>query len=73
MGTDGAIDIRKAFGNGEHLAVSFHPSRDGYHAGDPGCARARTQGVELAGEIWKIEMTVAIDQHQACALASLST
>jgi hypothetical protein len=35
--------------------------------------RARDQGVELTGKVREIEMAMAVDQHQVCALASLST
>ena len=73
MGADRAIDIGKAFGDGEHLAVSLHARRNRHHAPDVRRTRTPNQGVQLAGEVGKIQMTVAIDQHQVCALASLST
>ena len=73
MGADRAVDIRKALGDGEHLGVAFDPRRDGDDTRDAGRPRARNHGIELAGEIGKIEMAVAVDQHQFCALPSLST
>ena len=73
MGADRAVDIGKALGDGKHLGVPFDPRRDGDDTHDPGRPRARNHGIELAGEIGKIEMAVAVDQHQFCALPSLST
>jgi hypothetical protein len=60
MGTDGAIDIVEALGNAEHLGMSFDSRRDGDNARNAGRPRARDHGIELAGEIGKIEMAVAV-------------
>src|SRR5262252_7225507 len=73
MRADRAVDIWKTLGDGEHLGVALDPRRDGDDARDAGRARARDHSIELAGEIGKIEMAVAVDQHQLCALPSLST
>src|SRR3954471_1650957 len=64
MGADRAIDIGKAFGDGEHLAVSPHARRNRHHAPDVRRTRTPNQGVQFAGEVGKIQMTMAIDQHQ---------
>src|SRR5713226_5589152 len=63
MGADRAIDLRKALGDGDDLGVALDPGRDGDDAPDAHRLRARHHGVELAGEIGKIEMAVAVDQH----------
>ncbi len=42
-----------------------HPRRDRDDAADVGGARPRHHGVELVGEIGKIEVAVTIDQHGA--------
>ena len=73
MGANGAIDLGKVLGDGEHLGMPLDARRDGNDARDPGRLRARDDGIELACEVGKIEMAVAVDQHQACALPSLST
>src|SRR5260370_12969361 len=65
MGADRAVDIGKALGDGEHLGVPFDPRRDGDDPRDAGRLRARNHGIELAGEIGKIEMAVAVDQCQS--------
>src|SRR5262245_13075985 len=72
MSANRTVDIRKALGDGEHLGMAFDPRRDGDDARDAGRPRAHNYGIKLAGEIGKIEMAVAVDQHQLCALPSLS-
>ncbi len=71
MGADRAVDVRKALGDGEHLGVPFDPRRDGDDTRDAGRLRARNHGIELAGEIGKIEMAVAVDQHRRDPLRPL--
>src|SRR5262245_41732760 len=73
VGADRAVDIGKALGDGKHFGMPFDPRRDGDNACDAGCPRTRNHGIELAGEIGKIEMAVAVNQHQLCSLLSLST
>ena len=75
MGADRAEDVRKALGDREQLGVALHPGRDGDDAADAGRPRARHHAVELVGEVGKIEMAVAVDEHGAYlgALASGST
>ena len=63
MGADRAVHVGKALGDGEHLGVPPDPRRDRDDAADAGRLRARHHGVELAGEIGKIEMAMAVDQH----------
>ena len=53
-------------------ACLLHARRDRHHAPDAGGARARHHGVELGGEIGKIQVAVAVDQHRQ-AFASGST
>ena len=61
---------RKALGDGEQLGVPLHPRRDRDHAADAGRARARDDGVELVGEVRKIEMAMAVDQHRSAGRRS---
>ncbi len=65
VGADRAIDLGKALGDGEQLGVPLDPGRDGDDAPDAGRLRARDHGIELAREVRKIEMAVAVDQHVA--------
>jgi hypothetical protein len=44
--------------------VPFDPRRDGNDARNAGRLRARNHGIELAGEIGKVEMAVAVDQRR---------
>src|SRR5262249_49700753 len=62
MRANGAIDIGKALGDGEHLCVSFDARGDGQDARDSGRPRTGDDGVELAGRVRKVEMAVAVDQ-----------
>ena len=64
MGSDRAIDLRKALRDGEQPGAALHPRRDADHAADAGRQRARHQAVEVAGEILEIEMAMAVDQHR---------
>src|SRR5262249_26264719 len=64
MGADRAVVIGKALGDGEHLGVAFDLGRDGDDARNAGRPRARNDGIELTGEIGKIEMAMAVDQCQ---------
>ena len=70
MGADGAEHVGKTLGNGQNLCELAHPSRDGDHAADAGCARAGHHRVELGGKIGKIQMAVAIDKHGPQAFAA---
>ena len=65
MGADRAVDLREALGDGEHLGMPLDPRRDGDDARDAGRLRARHHGLVLAGEIGKIEMAMAVDQHNS--------
>src|SRR5215813_1528518 len=65
MRANGAIDIGKALGDGNHLSVAFDSRRNGDDARDAGRPRAGNDGIELAGKIGKIEMAVAVDQCQS--------
>src|SRR5262245_10648137 len=68
VGADRAVDIGKALGDGKHLGMPFDPRRDGDNACDAGRLRTRNHGIELAGEIGKIEMAMTVDEHQLCPL-----
>ncbi len=63
MGADRAIDLGKAFGDRQHLAVALHPRGNGDKAPDARRARARHDCVELVREVGKIEVAMAVDEH----------
>ena len=63
MGADRAIDVRKLLGDRQQPAETPHPRRDGDDAPDPGSGRSCDDGVEILGEIRKIEMAMAVDEH----------
>ena len=59
-----AIDLGKPFGHGQDAGEFVEMGRDGQHAADACRLRTCNDGVEFFGEIRKIQMTVAVDQHQ---------
>ena len=63
MGADRAIDVRKSLGDREQPGKPPHPRRDRDDAADAGGLGARDDAVEIVGEIRKIEMAVAVDEH----------
>ena len=73
MRANRAIYIGKTFGDAEHVGVALHACRDSNDARNVGRPGARNHGIEFPGKIGKVEMTVVVDQHQLCALLSLST
>src|SRR3979411_1864868 len=63
MGADRAIDVRKSLRDRQQGAETPHPRRDGDEPPNA-CRRSpRDDGVEIIGEIGKIEMAVAVDKH----------
>ncbi len=64
MGADRAIDVWKPLGDRKEFAETPHPRRDGDNASDPCSRRPRHDGVEIIGEVRKIQVTVAIYQHR---------
>ena len=73
MGAHGAEDLIVSFCDGENLIEAAHARRDGDYEAHAGAPSTCEDAVEVTLEFGKIEMAVAIDQHQVCALASLST
>ena len=69
MGADRAIDVGKTLGDREQAVQPLYPRRDRDDAADPGGLGARDDGVEIVGEIGKIEMAVAVDEHHSAPLA----
>ena len=63
MGADRAENLRKFLRDRQHLRKFAHARADGDQARDAGGARARDHRVELGGEIRKIQVAVAIDEH----------
>ena len=49
--------------DGEHFIETPHPRGDRHHEANACALRARKHGLSLFGEIGKVEMAVAIDQH----------
>ena len=64
MGADRAIDVWKSLGDRQQPAEAPHPRRDGDDAPNAGGRSPRHDGVEVIGEIRKIEMAVAVDEHR---------
>ena len=60
---DRAKHVRKALGDGEQVRLALDARGNRHHALDAGGTGARHDGVELGGEIGKIEMAVAVDEH----------
>ena len=78
MGSHRAVDVGESLRNRKQIALLLHPRGDCHHAPHAGILGAADNGVELAGEIRKVEMAVAVDQHGhgfafPSALASGST
>ena len=63
MGANRAEHIVKAFGNCQYLREFPHPRRDRHHAFDTRIASACHDSIKLVGEIGKIQMAMAVDQH----------
>jgi hypothetical protein len=70
---DRTIDVRKFLRYREQAAKTSHPRRDGDDAADPGGIRSRDDAVEIVGEIRKIEMAMAVDEHGLTVQAALGS
>ena len=64
MGADRAIDVWKPLGDRKELTEAPHPSRDGDDAPDSCSRRPGHDALEIIGEVRKIQVAVAIDQHR---------
>ena len=64
MGADRAEHIGEFLGDGQHLGVLAHARRYRDHAADARVARPRHDRVDLAGEIRKIQVAMAVHQHR---------
>ena len=73
MGADRAIDVRKSLRYRQQLGKTFDPRRDGDDAPDPGSIRACDDGVEIFGEVRKIEMAMAVDKHRLTVQAAVGS
>ena len=69
MNAHRAPDIGMAFGDRAHLVELVEPRADGQHAGHARAAGARQHARLVAGKLGKVEMAVAVDQHQLAAFA----
>ena len=63
MRPDRAEHLPVRLDDGFQLIEAADARRDGHDRADPGFARASEHGVELAPEVGKIEMAVAVDEH----------
>jgi hypothetical protein len=63
MGADRAIDIAMRLDDLEQIVEAPHARGDGQHEADACTFGTREHGLALRGEIGKIEMAVAVDQH----------
>ena len=64
MGPDRAPDPVMRLGDRPHRRELVEAGADRQHRADPGGAGARDHRVALGGEIRKIEMAMAVDQHR---------
>ena len=72
MRADRTENLGKFFSNGKHLREFTHAGADCDHAANAGGARPLHHSVQLAGEIRKIQVAVAVDEHfQAFASGSI--
>ena len=63
MRSYGAVDIGESLGDRQQAIELAHPGRDGDHAPYPGRPGALDDRVEVVGEVGKIEMAMAVDEH----------
>jgi hypothetical protein len=70
MRADRAVDARKARRDVEQPVEPAHAGRDRDDADNAGGLGAPNDGVEVAGEVREVEVTVAVDQHQASSFGS---
>jgi hypothetical protein len=63
MGADRTVDVRESLRDCNEIVVLLHLRGDCHHPADAGVAGAPDNSVEVAGEIRKIEMAMAVDQH----------
>ena len=71
MDADRAPDVVVALGDRAHLVELVEPRADGQHARDAGRAGAREHARLVAGKLGKVEMAMAVDQHQRRGLRRL--
>jgi hypothetical protein len=64
MDTDRAVDIPRAFSDRADAREPRHARADGQEVADALGARGIEHAVEFGGEIWKIEMAMAVDKHR---------
>jgi hypothetical protein len=74
MRSDRAEHIMVSLRDGDEIAMTLDPGRDGDDAPYPSRTRTTNNSVELAAEVGEIEVAVTVNQHdQACVVAALST
>src|SRR5438309_12013760 len=64
MRADRAVNIGKLRGNGQQRIKTPHPRRNSDDASDPRRGSSRDDALEIVGEIWKVEVAMAIDKHE---------
>jgi hypothetical protein len=65
MNPDRAVDVGGVFGHGAHAVKAPHAGTNGQEMTYAFRARAVEHGIQLGGEIRKIEMAMAVDKHEA--------
>ena len=73
MRADRAIDLVMRLGDRKHAGKALHARRDRHHAADARGDRARDHRVALLGEVGKVEVAVAVDEHAYSCSAVCST
>ena len=64
MNPDRTMDVGRALGYGEHARELRQLGADGEEVAHAGRPRARQHRIELGCELRKIEMAVAVDEHE---------
>ena len=70
MSPDREEHVGVAFGDGRDVIVARHAGRNRDDPADPRCSGSRHHGIDLGSKLRKIEMAVAVGQHQPPARRS---
>jgi hypothetical protein len=73
MGANRAIDIVEPLGDCEQFAEPPDPRRDRDHASDASLCCPRHDPFEIIGEVRKVQMAMAVDQHDKRAQAAVGS
>ena len=73
MDSDRAIEVVVGPRQGQHIRELGEPRADRLHDADAGLGGARQHPIDVVGELGKIEMAMAVDQHQPAPSSASST